>query len=174
MQELLRQSARASLAAEVLHRTGRVAIRVYGASMLGTLWPGDVVCFAICDHRFVREGDILLCCSDDRLIVHRVRQIRRRGSNLEIVTQGDSQRGCDAPFDGEQVLGRVMYVQRGTSSAREIPLGRSKLRLGFSWMAARSTLFCELAVRIHAACANLASCCSMVPENQNRTAEAKR
>jgi len=173
MQELLRQSARASLAGEVLQRTGRVVIRVYGTSMLPALWPGDIVFFGTCDPGCVVTGDVLLCCCDDRLLVHRVRAVLRHGGDLHFVTQGDTQRGCDRPIRAQQVLGRAVWVRRGASPAREISRRRSNVNLAFSWIAARSTVVCEIALRIHATATKIRSHFSSMPESGTMIAEVR-
>jgi signal peptidase I len=173
MRELLRQSARASLAGEVLRRTGRVLIRLYGTSMLPALWPGDLVFFVTCDPGCVVTGDVLLCCCDDRLIVHRVTAVVRHGGDLQVVTQGDTQLASDLPIPAQQVLGRAVGVRCGASPAQQISRRRSKLNVAFSWIAARSTLVCEIALRIHAITAKIRSYFSSTPESGSIIAEVR-
>jgi len=50
----------AALAAEVLRRSGRLRLRVFGASMLPTLWPGDEVDLAGCSLRDAAPGEIIV------------------------------------------------------------------------------------------------------------------
>jgi hypothetical protein len=60
-----------------------------------------------------RVGDIILCRSDeDKAIVHRV--VRRVGAGQSgyLVTRGDAARTPDVPVGHDQVLGRVVGVER--------------------------------------------------------------
>ena len=142
---------RASLAAEAMQRTGRLALRVYGTSMLGAIWPGDEVEFQRCTPAEVGTGDVLLCCAGDRIVVHRVVRVSRAGDELQFLTRGDNQRGCDLPLTEKQVLGRARWLTGGCRLRRAIPQRRSAAAKLASWFTARSNLLCELALRFHAA-----------------------
>lgn len=146
MQELLRQSMRASVAAETLCRAGRVAIRVYGTSMLGAIWPGDVLVFERCDFEGVRIGEVVLYRRDEQLVAHRVVGI----SAGELITRGDSLWQNDFPVRGEDVLGRAILCRRERGSSRAVPIHRSTLQQLFSGIMARSDLAVEIALRVRA------------------------
>jgi signal peptidase I len=146
----LRESARARLVAEAMQRSGRIAMRVYGTSMIGAIWPGDEVEFERCTPAQVETGDVLLSCRDGRIVVHRVVQIARVGDQLRFLTRGDNQRACDLPLSEEQVLGRALWLTRGCSLRLAIPKRRSAAARFASWFTARSILLCELALRFHA------------------------
>ena len=139
---------RASVAAEALRRGGRVAVRVYGTSMLGAIWPGEVVVFERCELRDVRLGEVVLYRRDERLVAHRVAEIF--GKEEKLITRGDSLRENDAPVRKEDILGRatVFWRERGRSHA--VPIRLSRLQQLFSWTAARSNFAVEVALRIRA------------------------
>lgn len=140
---------RASLAAEAMQRTGRLAIRVYGTSMIGAIWPGDEVEFQRCTPAEIEMGDVLLCRADDRIVVHRVVRISQSRDELQFLTRGDNQRACDLPLTEKQVLGRALWLTRGCNRRCAIPQQRSAAAKLASWFTARSTLLCELALRLH-------------------------
>jgi signal peptidase I len=169
----LRQSTRASLAAEVLRRTGRLAMRVYGTSMLGAIWPGDEVVFEICEPDDVALGDVLLYRRDDRLVVHRVIQIFRLGEALEFQTRGDNQRGCDLPVSAEELLGRAVLLRHANGSPARLAQKRSPAAKLFACLTSRSTLVCELVLRLHAAFEWLFCIFSSEPRHGNGSLEAQ-
>jgi|SRR5579884_2105232 len=169
----LRQSIRASLAAEVLRRTGRLAMRVYGTSMLGSIWPGDEVVFEICEPADVALGDVLLYRRDDRLVVHRVIQISSLGEALEFRTRGDNQRGCDLPVSAEDLLGRAVLVRHANGAPGQIALKRSPAAKLLSCVTSRSTLACEFVLRLHAASEWLFCIFSSKPRHGEGSLEAQ-
>ena len=169
----LRQSTRASLAAEVLWRTGRLAMRVYGTSMLGAIWPGDEVVFEVCEPADVELGDVLLYRRDDRLVVHRVIQISPLGEALEFRTRGDNQRGCDLPVRAEEILGRAALLRRANRAPSLITQKRSRAAKLLSCLTSRSTLVCEFVLRVHAAFEWLLCVCSSKLRHGDGSLEAQ-
>ncbi len=169
----LRQSTRASLAAEALRRNGRLAMRVYGTSMLVAIWPGDEVVFEICEPTDVALGDVLLYRRDDRLVVHRVIQISPRGEALEFRTRGDNQRGCDLPVSAEELLGRAVWLRHANGATGTIAQKRSPAARLLSCLTSRSTLVCELVLRLHAACEWLFCIFSPEPRRGGGSLEAQ-
>jgi signal peptidase I len=159
MHELLpcRESIRASLASEALRLSGRLSIRVFGTSMLPTVWPGDVLIFEPCRADDLRPCEIILYQRDERLIVHRLVGISRNGDQLALLTRGDGQRHSDLPVLEEAVLGRAILIQREGRAPCPLPARQSLLQRLFSWMATRFTLFSEFALRVHSSCTWLAS-----------------
>ena len=169
----LQRCLRASLAAEALQRTGRLAMRVWGTSMLGAIWPGDQVVFETCEPADVELGDVLLYRRDDRLVVHRVIQISPLGEALEFRTRGDNQRGCDLPLSAEELLGRAVLVQRANRAPDRIARKRARATKLLSSLTSRSTLVCELVLRLHAAFEWLLCVCSSRPRHRDASLEAQ-
>lgn len=141
---------RASVAGEALARAGRIAMRVYGASMVGTIWPGDVVVFEKCDGEDVCVGEVVLYRREERLVAHRVLEISSACGKTWLVTRGDALRGNDLPVRGEEVLARAILLRRDGRTAGSIALKRSTMQVLVGWMVARSTLACELVLRARA------------------------
>ncbi len=140
---------RASVAAEALRRAGRVAMRVYGASMVGAIWPGDVVVFEACALDALRAGDIVLYRRDECLVAHRVIE-NSHANGGALITRGDALRGNDLPVCAEDVLGRAILLQPERGMARALTGCRSTIQKTISWMAARSSVACEVALRLRA------------------------
>jgi hypothetical protein len=119
-----------------------VRLRVYGESMLPTLWPGDVVEITSCSLADVRPGEIVLARHEGRLFLHRLGVATADG----FVLRGDSMPGPDPRFPSDALLGRLSCVVDGR---RRFSLSRSVLSR------ALGTVFCHcgparrLALRLH-------------------------
>ena len=112
------------LIAELLRSGHKVRFRVYGTSMLGSIWSGDVVEVEPLCLRPLAVGDIALYQREGRLIAHRVVGLQTdhpRGPWW--ILRGDNLGVCDPPVAPNQILGRVRRVQ-----SRYAFLVRSTLR----------------------------------------------
>jgi hypothetical protein len=144
---LLWSAERSALLADALRRSQSLRLRVYGESMLPTLWPGDVVEIAGCSLEEVRPGEIVLALHDGRLFLHRLLASESNG----FVLRGDSMPGPDPLLPREALLGRLV------GRAGEGLVSRSAVRfdLGGRWSRAVGMLFCHwgaarrLALKLH-------------------------
>jgi hypothetical protein len=111
-------SLRSTLLADSLrlNSSQRPILRVYGESMLPTLWPGDVVEVSACNFGDLKPGEIVLACRNGRLFLHRLVEIKRDGFLL----RGDSIPAPDPWFPVEALLGRLV-----SRSGRGLP-GRAR------------------------------------------------
>jgi hypothetical protein len=134
---------RSALVAHALRRGGssplRVRLRVYGESMLPTLWPGDLVEITNCSPEDLRTGEIVLAMREGRFFLHRlVAPYTPNGFLL----RGDSMPGPDPLFPPEALVGRLV----GTGAVRSF---------GKTWSRAVGMLFCHfsfarrVALRLH-------------------------
>src|SRR5262249_35269080 len=94
---------RAALAVEALRSAGRLSLRVHGASMLPTLWPGDVVAIEACAVEDVSAGEIVLAYSGDRLFLHRF----VAATDNEFLIRGDAMPGDDPELPHNAMAGRL-------------------------------------------------------------------
>ncbi len=101
-------AVKCELAAEVLRSSGRLRLQVTGWSMLPSIWPGDTLTVEQVGFPKVAEGEIILFRRERRLFAHRV--VRSEGSDM--ITRGDSMAAADPPVDGDEVLGRVVFIIR--------------------------------------------------------------
>jgi signal peptidase I len=104
--------ARLELSAEILQRGERLSLRVNGASMLPSLFPGDVLTFRRCAPEEIVVGDIVLFMREGRCFVHRVAERMAGGASSRLRTRGDALPACDAPLVETEVLGRLATVER--------------------------------------------------------------
>ncbi|HEV2381834.1 MAG TPA: S24/S26 family peptidase [Terriglobia bacterium] len=161
---------KAELAVEVLRSFGEAQLPVTGASMLPALWPGDVIRVRRGDVTEVRPGEIVLFLRDGRIVAHRVVQCcsgtgtlpvlhqdgthdqthsqsgcatmpTTGGATSFLVTRGDRVKKSDAPVAAEELLGRVVAIERnhGRGRRRILPRPTPWARIA-SWVLCRSEL----------------------------------
>ena len=112
------------ITAELLRRGNRVRFRAIGASMQPTIEDGELITVAPMAPESVKRGDILLYQSESGVHAHRVvGRVKGTVPLLEgdcpldhYLLRGDASVSCDAPVQLEQVIGRVVAVQRGGRS----------------------------------------------------------
>lgn len=130
-----------ALVADAVLRFGRARIRVTGASMLPSLWPGDNLTIERADPAQARIGEVVAYLREDRLFVHRVSE-HVAG---HLVTRGDALRSPDPPVAYGNVIGRVVLVERG---GRPVVPGEPRLQARLaSAVVSRSTLATRLLLR---------------------------
>jgi signal peptidase I len=108
MREAQLQEACCDLVADVARISGKVQLKVAGASMVPTLWPGDLVSVCCCDPSELQPDSIIVFRQKERLIVHRL--MHRAGGR--VVTRGDARPSLDDPIDPGDIVGRVENVMR--------------------------------------------------------------
>ncbi len=101
-----------SLASEMLERFDGLRSIVRGASMVPTLFPGDILIVRHETARSARRGDVVLFFREGRFCAHRLVEKREEGGRLFVVTRGDALRKNDAPLAEGELLGRVTAVVR--------------------------------------------------------------
>jgi signal peptidase I len=137
-------------AAEMLLSRNIVFLKAWGASMLPSVWPGDLLTIesAACDE--VVPGDIVLMTRDNRFVVHRLVERRRDQDRFSWITRGDAMPHNDPPAVESELLGRVASIRSVNRSF--VPSRRvSPLHSALAWMFCRWDRVRNLALRIHAA-----------------------
>jgi len=137
------QPCKCDLAAQVLRRFGELRLQVTGASMLPSLWPGDLLTIHSVQPSKVSRGDVVLFFRESRFFVHRVLSV----SADRLLTRGDGLPSSDPPVGPNELLGRVVSVARHGAVGYPAPLGTlgRALALGVR----RSTIFCKILLRLH-------------------------
>jgi signal peptidase I len=125
------QSACCDLVADVARLSGKVQLKVAGASMVPALWPGDLVTVKSCDPSELGPYSIIVFRQNQRLIVHRL--MHREGDR--IVTRGDARPCLDAPVAFAEVVGCVESVTR---DGRSIDPRLSLWQKAIAWVLRRS------------------------------------
>ena len=110
------------ITAELLRRGNRVRFRAAGASMQPTIEDGELITVAPVGPGSVKRGDILLYQNERGVVAHRVVGVVKGtvtingGDSPPYLIRGDASVSCDPPVAREQVIGRVVAVQRAGRS----------------------------------------------------------
>ncbi|MBU0494840.1 MAG: S24/S26 family peptidase [Chloroflexi bacterium] len=119
-----------ALAGEILGSGRSLRFRAPGSSMRPFIRDGDVLEVQPADASDIRRGDVILFLTmGDRVVAHRVIW----ASKDALMTQGDALARPDGRIGPEQVLGRVVAVERGGQRIR-LDVGRQRW-LGRLWLA---------------------------------------
>jgi len=102
------------LAAEAIRSFGALRLRVTGSSMLPAVRPDDVLLIRQCGIEAAAQGDIVVYLRQRRLFAHRV--TARSGARL--VTQGDAVAEPDFPVAADELLGKVVRIERRGNAVR--------------------------------------------------------
>lgn len=136
-----------TVALDVLKRFGRLRLRVWGESMLPSVWPGDVLTLKRCRPEQLERGDIVLYRRGERLFIHRVTSIQEAGGEVWVVTQGDATPHSDPPVAASEVLGCVTNIARGARGVRRTRWGRAPRLASFLFRRSWSS---RVVLRVHA------------------------
>jgi signal peptidase I len=89
-----------------------VRLSVTTTSMAPFLQPGDRLLLSAVTSQSLQVGDIVALAVLPLPLVHRLVALMSSGSNLLLVTKGDSGATCDRPLPPAALLGRVVAVER--------------------------------------------------------------
>jgi signal peptidase I len=87
-------------------------IPIAGGSMLPLIRDGDQALVAH-GHAGVRRGDVIVFRREGQLIAHRVLHIYVGDDGPTFVTKGDNAPQLDSPLSADEVVGRVLAIERG-------------------------------------------------------------
>jgi len=103
-----------NLSAQLLSLGLGVRFRAPGTSMHPTIRHGDMITVEFLAPAKLKRGDIILCRFRGGFIAHRIVNIEKRsGYELTFILRGDASTFCDAPVKPEQILGKVVCLERG-------------------------------------------------------------
>jgi signal peptidase I len=105
------------LAEEVVRTFGEVRLRVSGTSMVPSILPGDLVLIKKASLPDISAGEIVVYLRKGRFVVHRVVDRNAAGTvdrpeGPRLITRGDRLRQDDAPVSEQELLGRVVSIER--------------------------------------------------------------
>ena len=95
---------------EVLRSGYRMRFRAGGGSMWPTIRPGEAITVEPATE--VRLKDIVLYRTERGVIGHRVVGIENRNGERVLLARGDADFGAGEPVAAEQILGKVVTVER--------------------------------------------------------------
>ena len=97
-----------------------VRFRAPGRSMYPTIREGETITVHPVELWKVKPGDILLYRVDKRVIAHRLVSIEGKKFQPSVLStflfRSDASGACDEPVAAQQVLGKVVSVERGGHS----------------------------------------------------------
>ncbi len=102
----------ADLSVELLRRGHGVRFRAPGHSMHPTINDRETVTVEPVAPSSVKRGDIVLYRSEGGVVAHRVIRIERNNGTPLFILRGDALGSVDEPVRVQQVLGRVVFVER--------------------------------------------------------------
>lgn len=102
------------LITELLQEGYKVNFSAPGHSMYPTIMANETIMVEPIDPGTVRLGDIVLYRTNSRLVAHRVIGIENEINDF--VLRGDASLTCDASVKSEQILGKVISIERNGCS----------------------------------------------------------
>jgi len=135
--EQSRESLQVELAVEVLREFGELRFVARGASMIPSIFPGDVLLVRREPSRAAEAGDVVLSRREGRLYAHRVRRTASENGQRIIITRGDALREDDPQVDESAVLGCVEAVVREAKRI-EMTARPSTAKSFLAWLARHS------------------------------------
>ena len=141
--EPAREQQKRDLAVEVLRASGQVRLAARGYSMLPSLWPGDVLTLQAATLDSLAAGDLVLFVGEGRFFVHRVLRRTQIEGQTRVVTRGDSMPREDQPVSADEVLGKVVSVERHGRILARVPASSLFVRglgLALAWGRLRSVV----------------------------------
>lgn len=123
-----------ALAAEVLKLGHRVRIPTVGTSMHPFIRYGQVIHIQSATMSGLAVGDIVVYVSGRRMVAHRVLKKGRDEEGPFLLTKGDSFSAFDAPVRPEQVLGKVVAVEKGRRRVNPASPWRRPLNRFCAWV----------------------------------------
>ena|GEM_PF-1540005 len=125
------------IAIDLLENRNMVKFRAPGVSMSPFIRNSEMITVEPCSHGDLTFGDVILYqgfgsqCRQlsiplrNRKIVHRFLWRREIGGDLRLITKGDNNYLCDPPVSPQQILGRVVEIEKNGWRLRlDTPFGR--------------------------------------------------
>ena len=151
------------MSTELLRQGKNVRFRAPGLSMNPAIREGETITVAPVTPVDIKQGDILLYLAGMKVIAHRVVSIKRKKSDstshssanfathsnalipqIIFTLRGDASAVCDSPVEAQQVLGKVVSVER---HGRSIELYSTRARMfcfAYTWASRLKRLILSL------------------------------
>jgi signal peptidase I len=83
---------------------------ISGNSMAPLIKHGDTM---VVEHgsRDLHSGDVVIFKTQDKILAHRLIQVKKRSEGKVFICKGDNCRTFDQPFDADHILGKVVEVK---------------------------------------------------------------
>jgi len=124
------------LSAQLLSLGLGVRFRAPGTSMHPTIRHGELITVEPVSPSELKRGDIILYRLRGNFIAHRLVKIQKRnGGGLVFLLRGDASINYDAPVKPEQILGKVVCLERDHLSIDPYSLRVRIWRMFYLWLA---------------------------------------
>jgi hypothetical protein len=145
---LEREIEKIQIAGEILRTNGSLRMRVLGASMIPTIWPGDIVTIQNRMGNDIGQGAIVLASRNGRFFIHRIVRKFESPEGSRWISRGDSMTEEDPVWSDCEMLGRVTKIERrGRSLLAETQLSFFSQVVGR--LLCNSNLLRNLVLRAH-------------------------
>ena len=140
-----------NLSAQLLSLGLGVRFRAPGTSMHPTIRHGDIITVEPVAPFKLKKRDIILYRFQRGFIAHRIVNIEEReGCGLTFILQGDASVRCDAPVKPEQVLGKVVFLERNHRPIDPYSLRVRLWSMLYLWLARlKRTIFYQASMDFH-------------------------
>lgn len=113
------------LSNEILSKGSYLRFQAHGGSMSPFIRDGDVLEIKPAEVSEIKLGDVIFYRIESRVAAHRVIKRVSRNGKVSLVTKGDSSPTSDEPLHAEDLLGKVVTVERnGLSLSLDTRLSR--------------------------------------------------
>jgi len=106
------KAAGCGLAGDIVRTFGEVRLRVFGTSMAPAILPGDLIYVRRVILSEMSVGSIVLYARDERIFAHRVVGFSSSPAQTVLVTRGDRLCYNDPMVSPDELLGKVISVER--------------------------------------------------------------
>jgi signal peptidase I len=159
-----RETLKLDLAAEVLRSSGELRFIARGASMIPSIFPGDILLVHRQSIGEAGRGEVALWSRDGRFYAHRVIRTANSDGESVIVTRGDALNRDDPPVGGAEFLGRVLAVER-RGKQMELAASQSTGAQLLRWLARHSDGATKWILRYHSLRRWFAGSSALIPAN---------
>ncbi|WP_218971548.1 signal peptidase I [Neobacillus soli] len=98
----------------VILKDGWLELPSMGNSMFPFIQQGNICRFAPFELSIIKKGDIILFHTPNgQLIAHRYYKKERMENKVQFFCKGDANLGFDQPIEYNQILGKLISVQKG-------------------------------------------------------------
>jgi signal peptidase len=124
------------LSGDLLSRGLAIRFRAPGTSMHPTIRHGDVITVAPVAPANLKRGDIILYRFQSDFIAHRIVNIETSDRcELSFILRGDASATCDSPVKPQQILGKVVCLERYNRSVDPYSLRVKLWSMLYLWLA---------------------------------------
>lgn len=97
---------------QLMEEKGKIHLRLSGFSMYPFLKEGDVALIKKEDISTLKIGDVIVFKQEQKMIAHRLMEIKKIGNQYELITKGDTSKKNDPLFSEHSYVGKIISFHR--------------------------------------------------------------